>query len=330
MLQSDELHQFRAEALPDIGRDDDVPVGVQLAWRLRALILSGRLEAGERLHGVREMAAGAGVNVNTVRAVYRRLEDEGLVVSRHGLGTFVADDLEASPALDQLAAEAAEAARANGIAPRDLARTLYAGSDPAIHDRGTRASTSGDRIEDPRSLRRRPKATDVPPAARSAPRSPASRPSSPPTPRTSVSRRAQPPVSEPTAHVADIGELEETRDELIDRLREARDAAQASARREQAARSRLEEMIEDPAAHKWATISNEELGETGCTTYEVQPAWGPVGALMNWWRIRVSGGCPLAAPLEAAREKGQDRRWSEPRSTGHSYPPSRSSSRSAT
>jgi hypothetical protein len=27
---------------------------------------------------------------------------------------------------------------------------------------------------------------------------------------------------------------------------------------------------------------------------------GPLGALMNWWRIKVSGGCPLPEPLAAA------------------------------
>src|SRR5688500_9778717 len=107
-------------AAPDIGRDDDVPVGTQLFWRLRALILSGRLLAGERLPGVRELAAGADVNVNTARAIYGRLEAEGLTVSRHGAGTFVAEGAAALPFLEQLAAEAAEGARAHGIQPRDL------------------------------------------------------------------------------------------------------------------------------------------------------------------------------------------------------------------
>src|SRR2546423_4684468 len=118
------------EAAPDVERDGDLPVGVNLAWRLRALILSSRLGAGAKLPGVRELAGGAGVNVNTARAIYRRLEDEGLVVSRHGQGTFVLPHVAISPALEQVAAEAAEAARSLGIDPRDLARTLYAGSVP--------------------------------------------------------------------------------------------------------------------------------------------------------------------------------------------------------
>jgi DNA-binding GntR family transcriptional regulator len=40
---------------------------------------------------VRELAESAGVNVNTVRSVYARLEAEGLVRSEHGRGTFVAE-----------------------------------------------------------------------------------------------------------------------------------------------------------------------------------------------------------------------------------------------
>src|SRR5687768_3405195 len=116
------------EPAADIDRGDEVAIGTQLAWRLRALILSGRLGAGERLPGVRELAIAGGVNVNTARAIYRRLEADGLAVSRHGLGTFVAEDAVGDAALEQIAADAAEAALALGIEPRDLARTLYVGS----------------------------------------------------------------------------------------------------------------------------------------------------------------------------------------------------------
>src|SRR6266480_3923260 len=116
---------------PDLARADDLPLGSQLAWRLRVLIASGQLGAGDRLPGVRELASGTGVNVNTARAVYRRLEEDRLIVSRHGLGTFVSEDAPAAPELERLAAEAADSARASGIDPRDLARAIYAGSGPA-------------------------------------------------------------------------------------------------------------------------------------------------------------------------------------------------------
>src|SRR5690242_16750175 len=73
----------------------DVPLGVQLAWRIRALVSTGRLRAGERLPSLRKVAQWAGVNVNTVRAVYESLEAEGLIASQHGRGTFVAESAAA-------------------------------------------------------------------------------------------------------------------------------------------------------------------------------------------------------------------------------------------
>src|SRR3954468_420104 len=73
-----------------VDRAGEVPVGTQLAWRLRELVETGGLHAGDRLPSVRELALAAGVNVNTVRSVYGRLEHEGLVSSEQGRGTFVA------------------------------------------------------------------------------------------------------------------------------------------------------------------------------------------------------------------------------------------------
>jgi DNA-binding transcriptional regulator YhcF (GntR family) len=72
-----------------VDRGGGVPLGTQLAWRLRGLIDSGELAPGNRLPSIRELATAADVNVNTVRAVYARLEREGVVHSEHGRGTFV-------------------------------------------------------------------------------------------------------------------------------------------------------------------------------------------------------------------------------------------------
>ena len=76
-----------------IDRHTDVPLGSQLAWQIQALIVDGRLQPGERLPSVRGLAESVGVNVNTVRAVYERLEGEGFVRSEHGRGTFVAENV---------------------------------------------------------------------------------------------------------------------------------------------------------------------------------------------------------------------------------------------
>ncbi|HKG03771.1 MAG TPA: GntR family transcriptional regulator [Conexibacter sp.] len=123
-----------------LDRDADVPLGVQLAWALRARILAGTLAPGDRLPALHRLAGETGVNANTVRAVYQRLEHDGLVTTRHGSGTFVTDSGEGAErdALAQLAADTARAARDAGVDPRELAAAVYMGgeisADRAIDD----------------------------------------------------------------------------------------------------------------------------------------------------------------------------------------------------
>jgi DNA-binding transcriptional regulator YhcF (GntR family) len=71
-----------------VDRHAGVPVGAQLATLIRAALRDGTLAPGDRLPSVRELAQSAGVNVNTARAVYARLESEGVVRSEQGRGTF--------------------------------------------------------------------------------------------------------------------------------------------------------------------------------------------------------------------------------------------------
>lgn len=108
-----------------LDREADVPVGTQLAWALRSGILDGSLAPGARLPALHALAEQAGVNVNTIRAVYRRLEQHGLVVTRHGSGTFVTGGADDPAALAQLVATARDAARAAGLDLRDVAAALY-------------------------------------------------------------------------------------------------------------------------------------------------------------------------------------------------------------
>lgn len=109
-----------------LDRESDVPLGTQLVWQLRGAIAAGWLAPGEQLPGVRELAEQAGVNVNTIRAVYGRLADQGVIVSRHGLGTFVSDSPLDDGELRRLAERAADEAARLGVDPRELAAALYA------------------------------------------------------------------------------------------------------------------------------------------------------------------------------------------------------------
>jgi DNA-binding transcriptional regulator YhcF (GntR family) len=108
-----------------IDRRAEVPIGVQLAWALRARIHDGRLAPGQRLPGLRDLAQELKINANTVRAVYQRLEHEGMIESQQGSGTYVAATAHKRSAAGAIAASAAHEARQTGVNPRDVAAALY-------------------------------------------------------------------------------------------------------------------------------------------------------------------------------------------------------------
>jgi len=66
------------------------PLRAQRLYRqLRDAILSGQLKPGARVPASRTSAALFGLARTTVVGVYNQLLDEGLLVSRHGSGTYV-------------------------------------------------------------------------------------------------------------------------------------------------------------------------------------------------------------------------------------------------
>jgi DNA-binding FadR family transcriptional regulator len=121
----------------------DVPLGVQLDWVVRAAVASGRLRAGDRLPGLREVADQLGVNHNTVRAAVAKLEADGLLETRHGSGTFVAAGAAAQLRQAALLDEVAQRAQDAGIAPRELAAALYV-AEPSSH-RASEDQTAAER-----------------------------------------------------------------------------------------------------------------------------------------------------------------------------------------
>jgi hypothetical protein len=95
--------------------------------------------------------------------------------------------------------------------------------------------------------------------------------------------------------VLGTAELERVRDALVVRLREAESELARRGEQEEATRGLLERMIAEPERHRWVQISREDLGEPGCGHYHSRPRWGVLGILLNWWRVKISSGCPLAS-----------------------------------
>lgn len=73
----------------------DAPIYAQLIEQIKAGIVSGDFPSGERLPPVRELAAQAGVNPNTMQRALAELERDGLVYAQRTAGRYVTEDAEA-------------------------------------------------------------------------------------------------------------------------------------------------------------------------------------------------------------------------------------------
>ncbi len=74
--------------------NNDMPIYSQLVDKIKLSIVSGQLTPGEKLSTVRDLAAEAKVNPNTMQRAFQELEREGLVFSQRSSGRFVTEDME--------------------------------------------------------------------------------------------------------------------------------------------------------------------------------------------------------------------------------------------
>lgn len=70
----------------------DLPIYTQIITQIQQRILTGRLQPGDRLPSVRDLAAEAGVNPNTMQRAMTELERQELVHSQRTAGRFVTED----------------------------------------------------------------------------------------------------------------------------------------------------------------------------------------------------------------------------------------------
>ena len=81
------------------------PVYQQIAEHFRRAVLAGEYAAGERIPSVRELAAQARVNPNTMQRALTQLERENLLICNGTLGRFVTKDQTVLENLRQQAVE---------------------------------------------------------------------------------------------------------------------------------------------------------------------------------------------------------------------------------
>ena len=88
---------MRSELL--LSPHSSVPMYAQIVEQVIAKVMAGAWQAGDPLPSIRELAAGCQVSVITVKRAYLELERAGVIVTRHGKGSFVADALDATRGL---------------------------------------------------------------------------------------------------------------------------------------------------------------------------------------------------------------------------------------
>ena len=74
----------------EIDLESGVPIYMQLVERIKMMVASGQLQPGEQLPTMRQLAADLRINYNTVGRAYTILDQEGVISTQQGRGTFIA------------------------------------------------------------------------------------------------------------------------------------------------------------------------------------------------------------------------------------------------
>lgn len=106
---------------------DERPIWQQITEQMTLRILKGEYPPGERLPGVRELAAQAGVNPNTMQRAMAQLEADGLAVGSRTAGRTVTQDIAVIEAASKERARAAVTA-----CLRTLEELGYGGEDALV------------------------------------------------------------------------------------------------------------------------------------------------------------------------------------------------------
>jgi GntR family transcriptional regulator len=122
-----------------ISQADPRPMYLQIMEQIRRRIAVGDWRPGQEIPSIRALAAATRVSVITVKRAYLELEREGVIVTRQGRGSFVAEDVALGTKmwekeLDEHLAAAAEVGRQLGLDADALAarlRNLIDGEDEA-------------------------------------------------------------------------------------------------------------------------------------------------------------------------------------------------------
>ena len=88
-----------------ISQTDPRPMYLQVKEQIRHRIAVGELKAGDEIPSIRALAAQIRVSVITIKRAYLELELEGVIQTRQGRGSFVAEGADLADSLKEQALE---------------------------------------------------------------------------------------------------------------------------------------------------------------------------------------------------------------------------------
>ncbi len=114
-----------------ISQTDPRPMYLQIKEQIRHRVAVGDWRPGQEIPSIRALAIAAQVSVITVKRAYLELEREGVIVTRQGKGSFIAEGVDLSTTLqeqelDQHLEAAARIAKSLGFSDQDLVDRLQA------------------------------------------------------------------------------------------------------------------------------------------------------------------------------------------------------------
>ncbi len=80
--------------------DDPIPLFAQLVGQIKKAVLSGKVNPGDALPSIRQLANDLQLNSKTVAKAYRLLERDSVIQTRGYRGTFVHPDAMANSTVD--------------------------------------------------------------------------------------------------------------------------------------------------------------------------------------------------------------------------------------
>ncbi len=75
-----------------ISNSSDQPIYEQIASQVRAQVLAGQLQEGDRLPSIRSLATQLRISAITTKRAYQELENQGFIHTVPGKGCFVASN----------------------------------------------------------------------------------------------------------------------------------------------------------------------------------------------------------------------------------------------